>query len=209
MARGNLILIEGLDRSGKSTQAEILAQRLNAKLFRFPDRLTPIGKLINEYLTNPQSSLSDEAAHLLFSANRWEVANEILLTLQEGTHVMLDRYVYSGVAYSLSKPNLRSKEWLYAPEIGLPKPDLTLFLTIPLEELASRKGWGEERYEKESFQAKVRLNFDLVLQANHDASVLTVDVGRLLIEESTKKLFGIMGERKMTEKLDSPMTYFS
>lgn len=44
---------------------------MNAELWRFPDRTTAIGKMINSYLTS-QSEIDDAAVHLLFSANRWE-----------------------------------------------------------------------------------------------------------------------------------------
>lgn len=85
MPRGQLILIEGLDRSGKSTQASILASKFpKSKLIKFPDRSTSIGKLINEYLTNKQFQLSDQSAHLLFLANRWELNEEIIDLLNQG-----------------------------------------------------------------------------------------------------------------------------
>ncbi|GEQ71015.1 hypothetical protein JCM33374_g4696 [Metschnikowia sp. JCM 33374] len=195
--RGNLILLEGLDRSGKSTQADILSSRLQAKLVKFPDRSTPIGTLINEYLTNSDFHLSDEAAHLLFSANRWELADELVKVLQSGTNVVMDRYVYSGIAYSLAKENSKSREWLYSPDKGLPKPDLTMFLTIPMAELAQRKNWGDERYEKTAFQEKVKQCFLSILSPEQDPSVVLVDVGNSSIEEVTEKLWGIIVERKL------------
>jgi dTMP kinase len=77
--RGALILIEGLDKAGKSTQCTLLAQNLQSKAsngvlhMRFPDRTTVIGKMINEYLTG-SSEVEDHVIHLLFSANRWEAA---------------------------------------------------------------------------------------------------------------------------------------
>lgn len=74
--RGALIVLEGVDRSGKSTQCKLLAQTLvnsgiNAVLKRFPDRTTTIGTLINSYLTTP-AAMNDRVIHLLFAANRWE-----------------------------------------------------------------------------------------------------------------------------------------
>lgn len=203
--RGRLILIEGLDRSGKSTQAARLAARLGARLFRFPDRLTAVGKLINEYLTNEECNLPDEAAHLLFSANRWEVAREMEQVLASGTSVVLDRYVYSGVAYSLAKDNLNDAQWLLNPDRGLPKPDLTLFLTISLEELSLRKGWGDERYEKEAFQAKVKECFLQVLDLDNDASVAIVDVGSLLIEAVESALWLLVEQRGVDSTTEEPL----
>lgn len=80
MGRGKLILIEGLDRTGKTTQCNILYKKLqpNCKLLKFPERSTRIGGLINEYLTDDSFQLSDQAIHLLFSANRWEIVGKDL-----------------------------------------------------------------------------------------------------------------------------------
>lgn len=72
--RGALIVFEGLDRCGKSTQCELLLERLpkgTATLVKFPDRETATGKLIDAYLAEGQQ-IHDRAIHLLFSANRWE-----------------------------------------------------------------------------------------------------------------------------------------
>jgi len=75
-SRGALIVLEGLDRSGKSSQCSRLVsyfegQGLSAELWRFPDRTTNVGQMISAYLTNA-SQLDDHTIHLLFSANRWE-----------------------------------------------------------------------------------------------------------------------------------------
>jgi len=75
-SRGALIVLEGLDRSGKSSQCSRLVsylegEGLSAELWRFPDRTTNVGQMISAYLTNA-SQLDDHTIHLLFSANRWE-----------------------------------------------------------------------------------------------------------------------------------------
>lgn len=75
-SRGSLIVLEGLDRSGKTSQSNSLVSHLKDKgvsveLWRFPDRTTVIGQMISAYLAN-ESELDDRAIHLLFSANRWE-----------------------------------------------------------------------------------------------------------------------------------------
>jgi dTMP kinase len=71
--RGKLVVFEGLDRSGKSTQSKLLHENLeNSVLVRFPNRETTTGKIIDTYLKGTQD-LCDEAIHLLFSANRWEL----------------------------------------------------------------------------------------------------------------------------------------
>lgn len=208
--RGSLILIEGLDRSGKLTQAEILASKLKADLVKFPDRLTPIGQIINRYLTDKNFDLPDQSAHLLFSANRWEQANHLEETLRSGKNVVMDRYIYSGIAYSLAKKGaeMDSYDWLYGPDRGLPKPDLTLFLTISLEELSNRKGYGEERYEQIEFQKKVKGSFLRILD-HEDPAIAIVDVEGLSIDQVTLKLWAEVEKRGLGELIDREITHFS
>jgi dTMP kinase len=75
-SRGALIVLEGLDRSGKTSQSSRLLSYLeglghSTELWRFPDRSTSVGQMISAYLSN-KSHLDDRTIHLLFSANRWE-----------------------------------------------------------------------------------------------------------------------------------------
>lgn len=218
MGRGQLILIEGLDRSGKSTQSGILLERLpDGKLIKFPDRSTKVGSIINEYLTNSELKLSDQTAHLLFSANRWELADSIVNGLDKGHFIVMDRYIYSGIAYSLAKlstsnnsgPEMASIDWLYSPDKGLPKPDLTIFLTLSLEELSNRKGWGEERYEKESFQKSVKNCFLNVLNADNDDSVQMIDVNNLNIDQVSTKIWDLIELRNLNKQTEKSVQTFT
>lgn len=71
----------------------------------------------------------------------------------------MDRYAFSGVAFSAAKPGL-DVAWCAAPDAGLPLPDVLLFMDLPPEKAAARGGFGEERYEKPAFQAAVRAVFE-------------------------------------------------
>ncbi|KAJ7675455.1 thymidylate kinase [Mycena rosella] len=178
--RGAFIAIEGLDRSGKTTQVATLQARLESegipvKLFKFPDRTTAIGIMIDSYLRS-QSELDDRAIHLLFSANRWELAGAIEQLLAEGTTVVCDRYAFSGVAFSTAKG--LSFEWCRSPEVSLPAPDVTLFLDISPEKARERGGYGDERYEKEEMQRKVRDVFRQISTEFDEARWVTLDAGR-------------------------------
>ena len=160
--RGLLIVFEGLDKSGKSTQSKLLCEKLNAQsypseLLRFPDRSTSIGKLINSYLCN-QIELDDHAVHLLFSANRWEAVDSIKQKLNSGVNVIVDRYAYSGVAYTAAKTGF-SFDWCKQCDVGLPKSDLVCFMDNKSTALDTRDTYGEERYEKNDFQKIVYENF--------------------------------------------------
>ncbi len=78
--------------------------------------------------------------------------------LNEGISLVVDRYAYSGVAYSSAKG--LSLDWCKLPDVGLPAADLVIFLDVPIEQGQSREGFGEERYEKAEFQRLVRKRFD-------------------------------------------------
>lgn len=118
-------MVEGLDRSGKSSQCQVLVDRLNkvgkpARYVKFPgrvtgdiivdvahvmlDRTTPTGQMINGYLTG-DAQQDDHSIHLLFSANRWEAIKSILRTVDDGVTVIVDRYSFSGAVYSAAKDN--------------------------------------------------------------------------------------------------------
>ncbi|OOQ85599.1 Thymidylate kinase [Penicillium brasilianum] len=185
--RGALVVVEGLDRAGKSSQCEMLQNYIseqghNVKYIRFPDRTTPIGKLIDSYLRG-SANQDDHSIHLLFSANRWEIAKSIEQDIAAGITVIVDRYSYSGAVYSAAKANpTLSLEWAWQPEIGLPQPDICLFLNISAEEAAKRGGFGAERYENESMQSRVRDLFRSLFERQRDVCV--VDAGRTLEEVS-------------------------
>ncbi|XP_008798519.2 thymidylate kinase isoform X2 [Phoenix dactylifera] len=156
-SRGALIVLEGLDRSGKTSQCSRLVSHLEGKgisveAWRFPDRKTDIGTMISSYLANI-SQLDDQAVHLLFSANRWEKRLSMETKLRSGTTIVVDRYSYSGVAFSAAKG--LDIEWCKAPETGLIAPDLVIYLDLPPEEAAKRGGYGTERYEQLEFQRNV------------------------------------------------------
>lgn len=109
--RGALIVIEGVDRSGKSTQCKKLVKSLEklnikSKLISFPDRSTSTGKLIDEYLRNKECKLNDQVIHLLFSANRWENVEKMKSLLNNGVTLIVDRYSYSGIVFSTVKKSM-------------------------------------------------------------------------------------------------------
>jgi dTMP kinase len=166
-SRGVFILFEGIDRCGKTTQANMLTKYLgglvktpnqgnNVEFIRFPDRTSTIGQMINSYLVSA-TNMNDNTIHLLFSANRWEASQEIERKLNAGCNLVCDRYAYSGVAFSSAKG--LDLEWCKACDIGLPAPDCVIYLDMPVEEAAGRGQYGEERYEKVDFQLKVREKF--------------------------------------------------
>ncbi|CCO28485.1 dTMP kinase [Rhizoctonia solani AG-1 IB] len=173
MARGAFIVIEGLDRSGKSTQCARMVSRIeeegkSVKAIKFPDRTTEIGKLIDAYLQS-KADVDDHTIHLLFSANRWELASSIKSLLESGTTIVCDRYAYSGLAFSAAKQKAGlSYEWCLSPDIGLPAPDAAFFLEVAPEVAKQRGGYGQERYENEEMQRAVRETFQRIGKDVHE-----------------------------------------
>ncbi|KAL4771769.1 thymidylate kinase-domain-containing protein [Aspergillus nidulans var. acristatus] len=207
--RGVLIVVEGLDRAGKSSQCKFLHDLLQeggrpVKYIRFPDRTTPIGKLIDGYLRG-QSHLDDHSVHLLFSANRWEAAQSIESDIANGISVIIDRYSYSGAVYSAAKANPSlSLEWAWQPEVGLPKPDLCLFLSISPEEAAKRGGFGGERYENEIMQTRVRELFNTIFDLQRATDIRIIDAGNSLAEVS-QDILKVVTERIAGVDTASPL----
>ncbi|KAF5876200.1 uncharacterized protein Bfra_002602 [Botrytis fragariae] len=215
ISRGSFILIEGLDRAGKTTQVKKLCDRLyasgrNVKLMRFPDRTTSIGQQINSYLQS-STALSDQSIHLLFSANRWEKAQEIRDLIAQGYTIVCDRYYYSGMIYTSSKysidsPSHLSLEWCKNPEIGLPMPDRVIFLDLEPEEAEKRGGYGDEKYETREMQKRVRNGF-LTLQDStlpgfeHERRIMkAIDAGDGLDEVAEKIWDAVKGLVEQIEK---------
>jgi dTMP kinase len=178
--RGSLIAFEGIDKSGKTTQANLLvefltAQNITVAHIKFPVRTTAIGKVIDEHLKSSGPKCvgnaryaADMANHLIFSANRWEAASDICRLLDEGVTVVLDRYVYSGLAYSIAK-GLES-DWCKKSDEGLPRPDLTIYMRICAEDAAKRGNFGTETYEDVDFLRNVAVRFNDIT-ANDDDCV--------------------------------------
>ncbi|KAL5973543.1 dTMP kinase [Asimina triloba] len=156
-SRGSLIVLEGLDRCGKTSQSSRLVTYLEGKgisveSWRFPDRSTGVGEMISSYLAS-KAHLDDQTVHLLFSANRWEKKSLMESKLKSGTTLVVDRYAYSGVAFSAAKG--LGIDWCKGPDWGLLAPDAVVYLDIQPEKAAQRGGYGGERYEQLEFQRKV------------------------------------------------------
>lgn len=121
--------------------------------------------------------------HLLFSANRWEAAEQIRSDVEAGITIVADRYYYSGMVYSVAKnnPDL-TLQWAKEPEVGLPRPDLCIFLDIGPETAAQRGGYGSEKYETDKMQVRVRELFRQLMTQSEGEDMVLVDADRSLDE---------------------------
>lgn len=166
-AKGKFIVFEGTDGSGKSTQLKLLGKYLKGKgipvfCTREPTD-SPFGGLLRACLTG-RIETDEETIAALFAADRLDHirngVNGILAKLAAGTTVLCDRFYFSSLAYN---GGLASSEWvetLNAPAMEV-RPDLTIFLDIPVEESMDRVSVrGEtERYETLEGQRKIRARY--------------------------------------------------
>jgi dTMP kinase len=132
LRKGRIVVIEGMDKAGKTTQSRVLVSALRNKgklcaSLDFPDYSTPIGREIKSFLDGKRD-YPDETKLMLLSANRWERKETIDRMLLNGTILVMNRYYHSNLAYGVSK-NLEL-DWLMTLDKGLPKEDLCIVLEI-------------------------------------------------------------------------------
>ena len=148
---GHVIAFEGLDQSGKQTQAERLAAALTAsgrqvELLSFPDYTTAIGSEIGRALQGERDYEAD-VMQLLYVANRYEYRPRIAAVVESGGVIVCDRYLASSIAYGEAQG--LDPQWLADIQLHLPQPSLTVLLDIPPDASLQRKQLARDRYERD------------------------------------------------------------
>jgi len=140
---GRIIAIEGADGSGKATQSKLLfnnlkKKRLQALMLAFPNYNSLTGKLVKKYLNNKFGDLEPALAAVLYAGNRLEFKNRINKALLQRKTVIINRYVGSNQIHQASRIHKVDRKkfinWIEDLEyksFGLPKADLTIFLSVP------------------------------------------------------------------------------
>jgi dTMP kinase len=160
-ARGKIIVIEGTDKAGKTSQSRMLAETLKASgkvcvILDFPDYTTPIGIEIKAFLEGKRDYLS-EVKHLLFSANRWEKKKEIESMLENGTIIVMNRYWQSNLVYGVA--NGMDTNWLLRLDKGLPKEDIVLVILVN-PSISANRAEIQDMFESDSqLAAKAYKNY--------------------------------------------------
>src|SRR5580704_11055681 len=159
---GHLIVFEGLDQSGKQTQAELLRDRLKqdgrkARLISFPDYGTSIGEELARALQG-EREYGPDVMQLLYIANRYERKPDLQRWLEGGLMLVCDRYTASSVAYG--EANGLDAAWLTELQKFLPPASLTIMLDIAPETSVGRKALERDRYERDlAMQGRVRESY--------------------------------------------------
>jgi dTMP kinase len=184
---GFLIAFEGLDQSGKQTQAErvrdqVTARGRDCRLLSFPDYTTAIGTEIAKALHGEREYGAD-VMQLLYVSNRYERRPDITRWLGEGAVVVCDRYLASSIAYGEAQG--LDPQWLTDVQRFLPQPDLTILLDIAPEIAVQRKAVGRDRYERDlallsrvrdSYRRQAEQNGWLRLDGGRPRDVVSSDV---------------------------------
>jgi len=149
--RGHVLAFEGLDQSGKQTQAERLAEALRndgrrVEFLTFPEYSTVIGTEISRALRG-ECDYEPHTLQLLYIANRYEFRPRIVEWLGAGAIVICDRYLASSVAYGEAQG--LDPAWLLEVQRHLPQPSLTLLLDIPPDVSLQRKHVARDKFERD------------------------------------------------------------
>lgn len=147
--KGRLIILEGTDGSGKSTQAKLLCDRLHKEGYRaehisFPQYGKKSSGPIEEYLNGVYGApheVNPYAASLFYAIDRFDLSQKIHMAIAQGVIVISDRYVDSNAGHQggkIKNPRARARflKWLYKLEydiLGVPRPDQVLLLHVPAE----------------------------------------------------------------------------
>ena len=231
--RGKLIVIEGTDCSGKETQARLLAKKLEdagipARHLSFPNYDTPTGKIIGtcylgkkelcKGLIQEEGWFPEGANHvdsyvssLYYAADRKYNVEKINKLLDQGIHVILDRYTFSNMAHQGGKIVSQKSRFSFFKKIEilefdlleLPKPDLVILLYVPyqitLELQKNRKESLDQneqdkkhlkRAEQTYLELKALYHFKMIECTIHDKMRTIVSINK----ELESKVRDVLGE---------------
>jgi dTMP kinase len=176
-----LIVLEGLDGAGKTTQVNLLQKHFESKnvksmFLHFPRFDAPIyGDLIASFLRGEfgdVNTVDPRLVALLYAGDRDNAAPELKSWLTEDKVVILDRYVYSNIAFQCAKISDNAKrkklrEWIINLEysfFGIPRPDISIFLDVPFDFTVERLKSQREGADRDYLEGKKDIHetdFDL------------------------------------------------
>ncbi|MBP5210981.1 MAG: dTMP kinase [Bacteroidales bacterium] len=197
-----LIVLEGLDGAGKSTQVKMISGHLaqtgkKTKFLHFPRFDAPVyGELIAKFLRGDfgdNNQVHPQLVALLYAEDRHDAAGMIRQWLDEGYYVILDRYVYSNIAFQCAKMNSKEeasqlRDWIFDLEYnhyGIPKPDLNLLLDVPIEFIDNNLKNARNGEDRKYLQGRKDIH-----EANLDfqVKVRNVYLEQCLLDETFKRI---------------------
>lgn len=194
---GRLIAVEGVDASGKSTQARMLADSLGAE-FTFQFGATGVGKVIRDVLLDPANdSVDDRTEALLIIADKAQhVAETVRPSLEAGRDVVTDRFTASTLAYQGYGRGLDLDELTAMMRFatGGLVPDLNVLMDLPPEQAWQRLGPSVDRFEGQGLQFLDRVRSGYLALAGADPERWTVvDAAGTTDEVAARVLTAVRG----------------
>ncbi|MFA5022115.1 MAG: dTMP kinase [Patescibacteria group bacterium] len=216
--RGKLIVIDGIDGSGKATQTKILLEKIKeaglmVETIDFPQyEKNFFGRMVRRYLNGefgPATTVNPYLASTLYAADRWESAETIKQWLDQGKIVLLDRYYTSNLIHQGTKLTYSELDdfiiWDESMEFNtfkIPKPDLVIYLHLDAAiayELITKRGQGHDGHdttqhlkqaeERCSYLAK-KLNW-LTVECSQNGQLLEIETIAENIWQQAKKIINI------------------
>jgi len=204
MKKGKLIVIDGLDGSGKATQTKLLIKKLKNNGYKtvtidFPQYSSFFGQAIGRYLKGEFGKAKDVSPYListLYSADRWQNKNKMEKWLKQGKIIICDRYVSSNQIHQTGKLKTKNEKqkflkWLDKLEFELfkiPKPDLILFLNVHYkisQKLIEKRGNKKDIHESSlsHLVAAQKQSLELVKKMNNWIEINCVENNEILSKE--------------------------
>lgn len=190
-----IIVLEGFDQAGKTTQSKLLAKALRikkkkCKIFNFPDYTTPVGKEIRRYLSGKRK-FPPQVIHCLLAVNRLEKLSEMKDYISKKYVLIMNRYYQSNLVYGTV--NGLDLKWLTNLDSSLPKADLVIILDVVVKDSFSRKKNRRDRFEQDKkFARKIALTYKKLAKKfgwkNVDASRTKYEVHQSIMKIVSKKL---------------------
>lgn len=182
--KGKLVVFEGLDKVGKTTQIQILSEifaieEIKHKVIKFPAKNTPTWDILDSY-DSEIIDLDPHSAHLIYCANFWQLQTTIKNLLDDSFIVLVDRYLFSGIAYSVGYHKL-DLDWCINSMTGLIMPDIVFYFYVSEQEQCKRK-LGQGRFESIETQRNVGKVYNLIdngwvrIDANGSKSEISLDI---------------------------------
>ncbi len=224
MEKGKLIVIEGTDCSGKETQTKLLISKLREKgisvnNFSFPNYNSPTGRIIggpylgkgyicDTYFDEGPTHVDPKVASLYYAADRKYNIDKIMFLINNGSNVILDRYIYSNMAHQGGKldsydDRMEMYDWLDNLEfnlLSLPRPDIAIFLHMPtdkaqiLKENRQESADGHEKDIEHLYSAE-RAYIELARKYNIYTVECVLDDDIRSIEEINEDVFNYVFDK--------------
>ncbi|MEW6101363.1 MAG: dTMP kinase [Candidatus Omnitrophota bacterium] len=195
--RGKFITFEGSEGSGKSTQSKMLYSYLKKKGYKVISLREPgntqVGEKIRGILLNPQSRISSVTEMLLYMAARAEVVEEVIKpALSQGKIVICDRFLDSTLAYQgyglgVDISLIKSIGKLVTQGV---KPDLTIFLDLPVKQGLAKCGRIKDRIEKRAFEYHRRVRQGYLSLARFEPGrikIVRVEKDKIMTQEKIRR----------------------